>query len=281
MREERLASILVARGLVDEATLARVRAHQSTRGIALEDALTDLDLVSPAELETARLDAGEDPAGAVGAGDVRRVSSEIVMLTDHNGLRAESIRALRTRIVAQHIREGRRALVMCTPHAVSGCTFVAANLAVALAQIGAKTLLVDADLRTPRIGPMFEIGDRQAGLSDYLANDSLRLDEMLNPDVLPLLSIVSAGTLMANPQELLSSSRFKYFVDIMMREYDITIFDTTPANICADAQRVSTVAGYSLIVSRQHNTYVSDVSTLAKQLSADRAVVIGSVLNEF
>jgi capsular exopolysaccharide synthesis family protein len=280
MREERLAAILVSRGLVDEATLARVREHQAARGIALEDALTDLDLVSPADLDTARAQA-DDAALEAGSRDVRRVSSEIVMLTEHNGMRAEAIRALRTRIVAQHVREGRRALVLCAPHAESGCTFVAANLAVALAQIGAKTLLVDADLRTPRIGEMFELDGSQPGLSDYLADNSLRLDEVLYPDILPLLSVVPAGRAAANPQELLSSSRFKYFVDILMREYDVTIFDTTPANICADAQRVSTVAGYSLIVSRQHNTYVGDVSTLAKQLVADRAVVIGSVLNEF
>ena len=279
MSEERLASVLIARGLVDEETLARARAHQSARQIALEDALTDLDLVSPADLDAARA-SGTDEDSAP-RGDFHRVSSGIGMLAQYEGMRAEAIRALRTRIVARHIREGRRALSLCAPHANSGCSFVAANLAVALAQIGAKTLLVDADLRTSRIAEMFALAPDTRGLSDFLADDSLRIDQVLYSDVLPLLSVVPSGHQASNPQELLSSSRFKYFVDILMREYDITIFDTTPANICADAQRVSTVAGYSLIVTRQHNSYVSDVVTLSKQLVADRAVVIGSVLNEF
>jgi Mrp family chromosome partitioning ATPase len=60
----------------------------------------------------------------------------------------------------------------------------------------------------------------------------------------------------------------------------MTIIDTPPANTCADARRISTVVGYSLIVTRRHHTFVDDVRTLASQLEADRAKVVGTVLNE-
>ena len=65
-----------------------------------------------------------------------------------------------------------------------------------------------------------------------------------------------------------------------LREFDATIVDTPPANTSTDARRIGAVAGYSLIVTQQDKTFVRDVATLAAQLVADRAVVIGTVMNE-
>ena len=69
--------------------------------------------------------------------------------------------------------------------------------------------------------------------------------------------------------------------DQLLREYDLTIFDTAPAKLCSDGLRVATMAGFSLIVSHKHKTYFEDMKTLAKQLRADRSVVVGSILNAF
>ena len=206
--------------------------------------------------------------------------SSLVVLQP-GGVEAEAIRGLRTRIMAQHVREGRRSLAICSPSAETGCTFVASNLAVALAQIGVKTVLVDADLRQPGVAAMFGIADDNPGLSDYLADPSLRLDDVVYGDAMPHLSLVTAGLPPHNPQELLSSHRFRALVDQLLREYDLTILDTTPTNACTDAQRVATVAGYSLIVARKHKSFMGDVATLAKLLRADRSMVVGTVLNDF
>lgn len=205
--------------------------------------------------------------------------SSIAVLAD--GVEGEAIRGLRTRIMAQHVREGRRALAICTPAANSGATFVATNLAVSMAQIGVKTALVDADLRTPGIASVFGLRDDQLGLADFLADETVRLHEIVNGEVFPHLTVIGAGPAAANPQELLSSDRFRTLVDQLLREFDLTIIDTTPAHSCTDAQRVATVAGYSLIVARKHKTYVGDVATLAKLLRADRSVIVGTVLNDF
>jgi protein-tyrosine kinase len=66
-----------------------------------------------------------------------------------------------------------------------------------------------------------------------------------------------------------------------MREFDLTIFDTTATNSCTDAQRVATVSGYSLVVARKHKSHVKDVATLSGLLRADRSVVVGTVLNDY
>jgi tyrosine-protein kinase Etk/Wzc len=107
------------------------------------------------------------------------------------------------------------------------------------------------------------------------------LDRVIANDVLADLSVIPAGQVPVNPQELLAGPRFRGLVNQLLREFDLTIFDTPPANTCSDAQRVATVAGYALLVARQDHSYVSDVSTLVKLLRADGAVVIGSVLNDY
>jgi capsular exopolysaccharide synthesis family protein len=224
----------------------------------------------------------DKPASDIDADDVRpRVFASVAVVEYPGSIEAEAIRGLRTRIMAQHAREGRRALAVCAATQGAGCTFVAANLAVALGQIGVKTVIVDADLRFPEIAPLLKLDTDVPGLADYLADDALDFDTVLQGPIYPSVWAVSAGRVRPNPQELLSGDRFRGFVDTLLREFELTIFDTTAANRCTDAQRVATVAAYSLIVARKHQSYVSDISTLAKLLRADRSTVIGTVLNEF
>jgi capsular exopolysaccharide synthesis family protein len=206
---------------------------------------------------------------------------ESVMINEPHSLEAEAIRALRTRLAAQHLREGRRSIAVCSAAAGSGCTYIALNLAVAMAQAGVRTALVDANLRDPMVADLCGLPLDMPGLADYLASDSLAMAEIVDTGLMPDLAVIGGGEIPANPQELLSGARFRGLVDQLLREYDLTIFDTAPANICSDGQRVATMAGFSLIVSRKHKTYVEDVKTLAKQLRADRSVVVGSILNSF
>ena len=206
---------------------------------------------------------------------------ESVMIKDPQGLEAEAIRALRTRLAAQHLREGRRSLAVCSAAAEAGCTYVALNLAVSMAQAGVRTAIVDANLRDPMIADLCSLPLSMPGLSDYLADDSVTMAEIVDTELMPNLAVIGGGDVPSNPQELLSGARFRGLVDQLLREYDLTIFDTPPANICSDGQRVATMAGFSLIVSRKHKSYLEDVKTLAKQLRADRSVVVGSILNDF
>jgi protein-tyrosine kinase len=205
----------------------------------------------------------------------------IVILEAPDSIEAEAIRGLRTRIMAQHVREGRRALAICSATEATGRSFVAANLATAMAQIGVKTAIVDANLRSPQIAGLFRLDANRLGLGDYLADLDVSVDAILRPTALPFLSVVTAGSLQANPQELLAGGRFKNFMDLLLREFDLTILDTTAASGCTDAQRVATVAGYSLVVARKHKSHVKDIGTLVNLLRADKSKVVGTVLNDF
>jgi protein-tyrosine kinase len=204
-----------------------------------------------------------------------------VMVSDPDGAAAESIRALRTSIQSQHLRAGRRALTICGPAPEVGCTFIAVNLAIALSQIGIKTLLVDGDLRNPSIHTYFDPSLSGAGLYECLKSPSALVADYTNEDVLPKLDVLMAGEPDSTAHELLSSDHFSEIVNVCVRDYDITIIDTPPANSCADGLRIGTVTGFSLVVTRKNRTLVSDVRVLIDQLKKERVQTIGTVLNSY
>jgi capsular exopolysaccharide synthesis family protein len=204
----------------------------------------------------------------------------LLMETAPSGATAESIRALRTHIVAQHTQQGRRALAICGASRGVGRTFIASNLAVALAKIGLKTLLIDADLRHPSMSQFIQPSGARPALGQYLADHRVTFSDVVDTEVMPGLSLIYAGEPVSDAQELLAGERFKQLMDFCLREFDMTIVDTPAANGCADARRISTVVGYSLVIARRDQSFLADVRTLIEQLQADRARIVGTVLNE-
>ena len=210
----------------------------------------------------------------------QRVSPSLVMVSDPGGRAAEAIRALRTHVVAQHIEAGRRALAVCAASQGAGASFIAANLAAATAQIGLKTLIVDANLRTPSLTDYLPALPGEPGLAQFLQSKTVDWSAAVAPSAIANLSAMPSGGPIANAQELLEGERFRALAELCLREFDFTVFDTPPANVCADARRVCTVVGYGLIVARRHDSYFDDLKALNSQLGADHAKVVGTVLNE-
>ena len=215
-----------------------------------------------------------------GRNDTITVAPAVVTMTDPAGGQAEAIRVLRTHIQSQHLQLGRRALSVCGVGKGDGCTFVATNLAVSLSQIGISTLLIDANLRDPGVDQLLQQEPTSGGLRACLAEVGTPITSFIDAEVLPNLSVLYAGGVAPDAQELLSADRFEAVLNTCLRTFDATIVDTAPANASADGLRVSNVVGYSLIVARKHMTRVSDVKTLAAQLNANRAKLVGTVLNE-
>jgi capsular exopolysaccharide synthesis family protein len=206
-------------------------------------------------------------------------SKLLITLSDHPTETAEAIRQLRTHVMARHVQMGHRALAICAASEGVGCSFVAANLAVALSQIGVNTLLIDANMRRPAIAGAFNYSSLKPDLRKALASD-LNFDDCIEGDILPYLSILFSTGPAADAQELLGSHRFESLMNYCLREFDATIVDTPPANSYSDVRRVGSVVGYSLIVARRNLSLISDIKNLTEQLRGDHAEVIGTVLNE-
>lgn len=258
---------------------ARVIVHQGERGLDFDQAALELGFVTVENLDNAR----EQLLLSMALQDTRRreVSTEIVVIHDPSSVRSEAIRLLRTQIIAQHIRSGRRGLAFVSAVDGVGCSYVAANVAAALSQVGIKTLLIDANMRSPRIADLFGLDATDPGLSSFLSLKVARPERVVHANVLPSLSVMTAGPAVSQPQELLSGARFRDGANTLLREYDLVIFDTPAANTNADALTVGAAAGYALVVARRDHSYFNDIGMLIDQLASARCPVIGSVLNEF
>ena len=208
------------------------------------------------------------------------VSERLVMITNPASLQAESIRALRANLVATHLHDRRRSLAACSPTGGSGCSFVAVNLAVAMAQVGVKTLLIDGNLCSPALGDYFVSDSSPPGLSEALADPSRPLGSVVQ-QVQPMLSVLFAGAADGQAQELIGGSRFKELIDLCLRDYDLTIVDTPPANQFADARRIASVLRYAAIVACRGRTYLKDVRAQVDELEGDGVKVIGTYLNDY
>lgn len=270
---------LLRLGYLTDDQSAKVRDHAEANHVDFDQAALELGFITVDDLDRARETLINSLA--LQHAPARQVSDELVVLSDPASLKAEAIRLLRTQVIAQHIKPGRRALAVVSPIDGVGCSYIAANLAASLSQVGIKTLLIDANMRSPRMDQFFGLDANAPGLSTYLTLQAPRPERVVHANVLPNLSVVTAGPPVPRPQELLSSARFRDGANVLLREYDIAIFDTPPASTSADALTIAAAAGYALMVARRDASYTRDLTMLTNQLASARSAVIGSVLNEF
>lgn len=192
----------------------------------------------------------------------------------------EQLRALRSQLMLRWFDAGHRrhALSVVSAAQGEGRSYIAANLAIVFSQLGERTLLIDADMRSPSHHRLFDLGHR-AGLSDMLARRAGPEAVARIPE-LPNLSVLAAGTVPPNPQELLERQGFGALLDAFADEYSFILIDTPPASQCADAQTVAVRAGAALIVARQNRSSMPQMARFAQSLRDFGVTLVGSVLND-
>ena len=237
--------------------------------------MADVDYnLSPGALQ------GKTPAGAAPLQQSFVLTEHLVTATRSGSIQAESFRALRSNLLSQHVSRRRRALTICSPAAETGCSFIAANLAYVMAQAGVNTLLIDGNLREPSVHQFFSRDEYGPGLGECLADDTLSLTTAIKR-VQPSLSVLYAGNAGIEAADRLGSSVFRGLIAQCLRDFDLTIVDTPPSSLSADARRIAAVTHYALVVTRRDRTFVKDVRVLLDELTADGAEPIGTYLNDF
>ena len=169
-------------------------------------------------------------------------------------------------------------LAIISPGVAEGRSFIAANLAIVFSQLGERTLLIDANLRAPRQHDLFRLG-HSAGLSGMLAGRAIAEAVVRVPSLLGL-SVLPAGVVPPNPQELLGRPAFIDTLQSISRDFDVIIIDTPAGEKYADAQTISVRAGAALMLSRNNRTSLKDVAQLSHSIQQSGATVIGSILND-
>lgn len=193
----------------------------------------------------------------------------------------EKLRALRGQLMMRwfNAETHHNALAIMSPGAEEGRSFIAANLAIVFSQLGERTLLIDADLRTPCQQELFKLG-HNAGLSGMLAHRT-GPEAITRIPQLPGLYILPAGAVPPNPQELFGRPAFAELLQSLIRDFDIVIVDTPAADKYAESQVIAVGTSAALIVARKNHSSVTGMINLTRNLQRNGTRTVGSVLNAF
>lgn len=275
-QDGRIGSILVQNGKIDSRDIDPILEVQRHRGLRFGEAALSLRLINRDDLRNA-------VAKQYGLSHLlpgsEKISSELVGAYEPFHPRAEEMRALRTQLLIRwsNAQVIRRMLAVVSPGSGEGRSYVAANLAVAFAQLGERTLLIDADLRAPRQHRIFNVPDR-IGLSAVLSGRADRSAVVAIPQF-GTLSLLPAGACPPNPQELLLRPALAALLGDLSSEFDVILFDTPPASLYADAQSLAFRAGSAIVVTRKDHTSIADAASTIRALSDTGTRVVGTVFN--
>ena len=194
---------------------------------------------------------------------------------------AESFRAIRSQLMMRvyDVAGPKPAVAVVSPNSGDGKTYFAANLAVALAQLGGRTLLIDADLRGPRQHEVFGL-ENVVGLSGILSGRVERDVIQQVPD-LPSLFVLPVGAIPPNPSELVERPVFNLLLREMTAKFDYVVVDTPAGVFGSDATIIAARCGCALTVARKARTKVSDIQDFVALLSNSPVKLTGVIFNEY
>ncbi len=191
---------------------------------------------------------------------------------------AEDYRTLRTSILFSHADSAPKTICFTSTMPQEGKTATVANLAVSFAQLEGKVLLVDADLRKPRLHKIFDLKNH-VGLSDYLTG-KLSFDEAIQKSAINNIWIISSGPHPPNPAELLNSKRMRDLLATAKERFDVILVDTPPVLAVIDPVIVSALTDSTIMVIRAGKTTRRALVRAFEELRKAKSDIIGAVFNE-
>lgn len=231
------------------------------------------------EVPVAGIQLHEEPEGEQ-TGQSGQWDDRLILATATTGPVAESIRALRTRILFPNTGKVPRSILVTSASPGEGKSFICANLGISLAQgVDNYCLLVDCDLRRPTQHQLFGLNNR-AGLSDYLQHKK-NLSELLVSSGVEKLSILQAGPRSINPAELLGSASMISLVDELVKRYDdrIVILDSPPLHAASETAILAQHVDGVVLVVRHGAARREYVKALADTIGREK--ILGIVFNAY
>jgi receptor protein-tyrosine kinase len=277
-RSRAFGAILVEQGRLNPADAEEIQRFAGANGLRFGDAAIRLKLLTQEDIDFALAQQYNYPI--LSRGGANGVSDDVVAAYMPQSDLVEPLRALRSQLMHRWFTDsGHKALAVTSPGRGEGRSWLAANLATVFAQIGERTLLIDADMRHPRQHTLFNLSN-SVGLSALLTGRAgkeaaTRVHPQLRLFVLP------AGIIPPNPQELLGRPIFDLVIERFTDQFDVMIIDTPAASATADAQIVSRRAGAAVMLARRGVTRQAQLTGVTQTLVQTGVNVVGSVFNEF
>lgn len=274
-RDRSIGAILIDAGKLKAADAEHILRLQHEEGLRFGDAAKRLGLITDEDIAQALSRQFDYPYLTWGES---RVAGEVVAAYNPFSAPVEALRALRSQLMLRWFdsEAEHRTLAITSPGRGEGRSWLTANLGVVFSQLGERTLIIDADLRHPRQHLLFGI-DNRSGLSAALSGRSTP-DSVQRVPALLDLSVLPAGVIPPNPQELLARPVFSQLLGELANEYDVILTDTPAGTLFADGQTVAVRTSGALVVAQKNASRVNLLRAYTDMLRQATATVVGTVL---
>lgn len=220
-------------------------------------------------------------------GDVPLTESEtgnkhaIAVRENDNDIMAETFRSIRTSLLFMLGEPDQKVILITSTMSGEGKTFIASNLAVSLALLGKKVIIVGLDIRKPGLNKVFNISHKENGITLYLSSPKTTdLSSLIRPSgVTDHLDLLPGGTIPPNPTELLARQSLQDAIEILKQKYDYIVLDTAPIGMVTDTQLIARVADASVYVCRADYTYKNDYQLINELQNNNRLPNLCTVIN--
>jgi chain length determinant protein tyrosine kinase EpsG len=256
----------------------KILTHQRQKGTRFGEAAVALGYASTDDVLFALAQQFHYPYAPV---EQSSAHPDLIALTSPFSSQAEAFRATRSQLIMRLHTEGepKRALAVISPEAGDGKSYFSANLAVTLAQLGGRTLLVDADMRGPRQHELFGLENRE-GLSTVLSGRGAGqvIQQVAN---VPSLFVLPVGITPPNPIELVERPAFGLLIRELLSKFDHVVVDTPAAAYGSDGAVIAAKCGAALVIARKNHSKISALQDLVGQFDQSPAKLAGVIVNEF
>lgn len=205
----------------------------------------------------------------------------ITVRENDNNIMAETFRSLRTNLLFIMGDPDKKVILITSTISGEGKTFMASNLAVSLALLGKKVILVGLDIRKPGLNKIFHLSQKEKGITQYLAApQSTDLHALIQPSgITSNLDLLLGGPIPPNPTELLARQSLEDTISTLRKEYDYIVLDTAPIGMVTDTLILSRVADASIYVCRADYTHKTDYQLINELQEHHRLPNLCTVVN--
>lgn len=271
-----MGRLMVQKGLIHSDDLDRILILQKQRGIRFGEAAQSLGLVTAEDVKAVLAEQFAYPVVARPASEVS-LHPRLIAAYQPAHPRVEALRSLRSELMLRYFNQpDNKVLAIVGVDSEAGIRDLATNLAVVIAQTGARTLLIDGNLRDPCLHEWFGLPNLR-GLSDALAGRSSAIPRHCPP--LDTLWLLNGGTVAPNPQELLAHKRYQNLITQLVAKFDAVIINTPVLGDNLDAQLVAARSGAALMVARENHTSLRSLDKASHRLRDLGVAVTGVALS--
>lgn len=279
IRDRSIGDIIRQANNLSTEQIEQVLAYQRSNGVKFGEAAVALGLARSEDVLWALAQQFHYPYAPE---QQKHLNPELVTAHEPFSEQSESFRAIRSQIMMRLFSgDGpRRAISVLSPAIGDGKTFFAANLAVVFSQLGGRTLLIDADMRNPRLHEVFGLQDVGSGLSGILSGRAA--SNVIRPiEGLPSLFVLPVGTIPPNPLELVERPAFGLLIRELMTKFDYVIVDTPATVHGMDGPVIAAKCGAALVVARQNASRFQALQDLVGTLNVGSTSLCGVVVNQY